>query len=370
MLERFLVPEKDRVYIKFENISEATTQIFKKMGLSNQDAELSTKVLLTSDLRGCETHGVSNMLRKYVSDYGRDDMNPNPNISITRETDVTANIDGDEALGLHVLPKAMDLAIEKSEKHGTGTVVVHNSRHIGMLAYYSMMPIKNDMIGLCITAGNAMSMVPTFGSKMRFATNPWSYAVPAGDMPDFVFDVATTQVAGNKLSLASRVNAPIEPGWISDSDGTPIMKEMLLPENSNDLGQQMMLPMGGTREQSSHKGYGFAAVAEILCDILSGMTAGFLMPSHPRGIMSHFVQAIRIDAFSEVTNFKKNMDDMLRGLVETPPAPGQDKVIYPGLPEHNEVNKRMKEGIPYHFEVINWFESIKNELGLDYDLQN
>ena len=148
------------------------------------------------------------------------------------------------------------------------------------------------------------------------------------------------------------------------------MKEMLLPENSNDLGQQMMLPMGGTREQSSHKGYGFAAVAEILCDILSGMTAGFLMPSHPRGIMSHFVQAIRIDAFSEVTNFKKNMDDMLRGLVETPPAPGQDKVIYPGLPEHNEVNKRMKEGIPYHFEVINWFESIKNELGLDYDLQN
>ena len=51
MLERFLVPEKDRVYIKFENISEATTQIFKKMGLSNQDAELSTKVLLTSDLR-------------------------------------------------------------------------------------------------------------------------------------------------------------------------------------------------------------------------------------------------------------------------------------------------------------------------------
>ena len=373
MLERFLVPEKDRVYIKFENMSLATISIFEKMGLSSEDAKLSTEVLMTSDLRGCESHGVSNMLRRYVEDYGTNDMNPNPNISITRETDVTANIDGDKGLGLHVLPKAMEKAIEKADKHGTGTVVVHNSRHIGMLAYHAMLPISKDMIGLCMTAGNPMSMVPTFGSEKRFATNPWAYAVPAGDMPDFVFDVATTQVAGNKLSLASRVNSPMEPGWISKPDGTPIMEENFLPENAESkLGsdEYMMLPMGGTREQGSHKGYGFAAVAEILCDILSGMTAGFLMPSHPRGIMSHFVQAIRIDAFSEVTNFKKNMDDMLRGLVETPPAPGQDKVIYPGLPEHNEVNKRMKEGIPYHFEVINWFESIKNELGLDYDLQN
>ena len=231
MLERFLVPKGDQVLIDSTSMTNATKEIFSKMGLSEEDSQLSSEVLLTSDLRGCESHGVSNMLPIYIDRFNQKGdlgINPNPNIKITRESPTTANLDGDDGLGLHVLPKAMEIAIEKADKYGTGSVSVHNSRHIGMLAYYSMMPIKNDMIGLCITAGNAMSMVPTFASKMRFATNPWSYAVPAGDMPDFVFDVATTQVAGNKLSLASRVNAPIEPGWISDSDGTPIMKEMLL----------------------------------------------------------------------------------------------------------------------------------------------
>lgn len=365
MLERFLVPEKDRVYIKPENISRATTQIFRKMGLSQKDSELSTEVLMTSDMRGCETHGVSNMLRTYVKQYGAGELNAVPKLTLTRETTVTANVDGDAGLGLHVLPKAMEIAMDKADKHGTGTVVVHNSRHIGMLAYHAMMPLSKDMIGLCITAGNPMSMVPTFAAQARFSTNPWAYAVPAGQMADFVFDIATTQVAGNKLALATRVNAPMEPAWITKSDGSPIMTEVDLPDNPDSY---MMLPMGGTREQGSHKGYGFAAVAEVLCDLLSGMPAGFLMPRSPRGIMGHFVQAIKIDAFTDVSEFKTNMDDMLRGLIETPTAPGHERVIYPGLPESEEIEKRQKEGIPYHKEVIQWFESIRNELELDYNL--
>jgi len=84
--------------------------------------------------------------------------------------------------------------------------------------------------------------------------------------------------------------------------------------------------------------------------------------------MGHFVQAIKIDAFTDVSEFKKNMDDMLRGLIETPTAPGHERVIYPGLPESEEIKKRQKEGIPYHKEVIQWFESIRNELELDYNL--
>ena len=167
MLERFLVPEKDRVYIKPENISRATTQIFRKMGLSKKDSELSTDVLMTSDMRGCETHGVSNMLRTYVKQFGAGELNAVPKLTLTRETTVTANIDGDAGLGLHVLPKAMEIAMEKADQHGTGTVVVHNSRHIGMLAYHAMMPLSKDMIGLCITAGNPMSMVPTFAAQAR-----------------------------------------------------------------------------------------------------------------------------------------------------------------------------------------------------------
>ena len=105
MLERFLVPEQARVFVQPENMLQATIEIFEKCGQSAEDAALSAEVLLTSDLRGCESHGVSNMLRVYVQMYGDQEINPTPNVRITRETDGTANLDGDTGLGLHVLPK-------------------------------------------------------------------------------------------------------------------------------------------------------------------------------------------------------------------------------------------------------------------------
>ncbi len=365
MLERFLVPDQDRVYVQHDDMHAATKAIFNKMGLSESNSQTSADALMTSDLRGCESHGVSNMLRRYVGWYNTGEMNPTPNVRVTRESDTTANLDGDEGLGLHVLPIATEMAIEKARKHGTGTVVVHNSRHIGMLAYHAMMPMREDMIGWCVTAGNPLNAVPTFGAEPRFATNPWAWAIPADKEPPFVFDVATTQVAGNKLALADRIGAPMEPGWITGMDGSPVMEENTkLPPK----GEYLMLPFGGTREQGSHKGYGFAAIADVLGNILSGMPAGFLLPPQPQ-MLNHFIQAINIDALTDVGKFKSDMDDSLRGLRETKPAPGHDRVVYAGLPEHEETEVRLRDGIPYHREVVEWFESIRDELGLDYELR-
>tara|TARA_Y100001936_G_scaffold58436_1_gene57633 strand:+ start:539 stop:1630 length:1092 start_codon:yes stop_codon:yes gene_type:complete len=362
MLERFLVPEKDRVLVRPERMLAATKAIFEKCGQSSTDAALSAEVLLTSDLRGCESHGVSNQLRVYVQMYGDQEINPVPNLQITRETDVTANLDGDTGLGLHVLPKAMEIAIDKADKHGMGAVTVHNSRHIGMLAYHSMMPLKYDMIGITTSAGNPLSMVPTHASEKLFATNPWAWAAPARSEAPFVFDVATTQVAGNKLRLAERIGAPMDPAWISDTDGVPIMDETHLPDDYH------ILPFGGTREQGSHKGYGFAAMAEIMAPILSGMGAGMFMAPVPRTIMGHYVQAVKIDGFIDPNQFKDDMDRFLKRLRTSKPASGEKRVVYAGLPEAEEVEIRQREGIPYHKEVIGWFESIKAELQLDFEL--
>jgi L-2-hydroxycarboxylate dehydrogenase (NAD+) len=365
MLERFFVPEDDRVYVDQQQMRTAAETIFRKMGQTDDDAALSADVLMLSDLRGCESHGVSNMLASYVEQYGAGNINPRPNVQVIRESDTTATLDCDTGLGLHLAPKAMEMAIEKADKHGMGTVIMNNGRHLGMLAYHAMLPLEHDMIGVCMTAGSPMSMVPTFGAERRFATNPWAWAAPANKQPPFVMDFATTQVAGNKLRLAARVGAPMDPGWITKKDGSPIMEETLLPENRDDY---HMLPFGGTREQGSHKGYGFAAVCEILCDVLSGQGAGFLMPQSPPGIMGHMVQVYKVDAFTDVDRFKSDMDDFLEGLANTKPAPGHDRVVYPGLPEAEETEIRLRDGIPYHRSVIDWFHSISNELELGLDL--
>lgn len=355
MLERFKVPEADRVVVAESEVRAATEQIFMGMGLSKDNAVLAADVLMFNDLRGVETHGVSNMLRSYVAGYRNETLNPRGQITTTRETETTAVIDGGGSLGLHVAPRAMDIAVEKAAKYGLGAVCVTGVGHMGGTGYHAMRALPHDMIGVAMSSSGRVVTVPTFGAEPRLGTNPLAWAAPAGEMPPFMLDIGTTQIANNKLRLARRVGAQVEPGWLARMDGTPIMERVDVPEES------YMLPLGGVREQGSHKGFGLGAITDIMCSSLSGIGPGFIAL-----VPGFHLMAYRIDAFIDVADFKQHMDDFLRGLAETKPAPGHDRVVYPGLIEAEEEAVRSVEGIPYHSEVIDWFRTIEAELNLDF----
>jgi len=357
MLERFKVPEQDRVYVRQEKMRAATKDVFRRMGLTEDDAALAADVLIANDLRGVETHGVSNMLRSYVADYTNGELNPRPSVRIERETHTTAVMNGDGALGLHIAPRAMDMAVEKAAEHGLGAVGVHNVGHMGGCGYHAMRAVERDMIGVALTtSGGRIGTVPTFGAEPVLGTHPIAYAAPANKMPPFLFDVGTTQIANNKLRLAERVGAKIAPGWITRPDGTPIMEEVVLPK------EYYLLPFGGTREMGSHKGYGFGCVVDILGSTLTGLGPGLIARTP-----GYHLMAYDIEAFVDVDKFKADMDSFLEALANTPPAPGHDRVYYAGLQEAEDMERRLKEGIPYHREVIAWFHSIEPELGLEFD---
>jgi L-2-hydroxycarboxylate dehydrogenase (NAD+) len=356
MLKHFLVPEKDQVLVSEEKARAGTQAVFEKMGLPADEAESCADVLMISDLRGCESHGISNMLRAYIASYGEGTYNPRPEVKTVRESSVTATWDGDEGLGIHLGPRAMNLAIEKAREHGMGAVAVKNTRHFGMLAYYVMQAIEEDMVGMAMVSAGGGAQVPTNGAEPAFGTQPIAWGAPADRMPPFVFDVATTQVAANKLALTRRIGSKLEPGWIADIDGSPIMDAVDVP----DFGSFNMLPFGGTRENGGHKGYGFAAIADIMSGILSGNGPGFIADRN----YSFFVMAFNIDAFTDVDEFKADMDRLLTKLANTKPAPGHDRVYYAGLPEHEEAAVRKEKGIPYHKEVVEWFNSMSSELDL------
>jgi LDH2 family malate/lactate/ureidoglycolate dehydrogenase len=365
MLERFQVPAEDRVYVKEPKAREATEKIFLKMGLSKADATLSADVLMYADINGVDTHGVSNMLRMYVRQYGAKELNPRAKPRVVRDSVAAATVDGDRGLGLHVAPFCMDLAIEKAEKYGVGSVALLNSGHIGALGYFSLMAAKKDMIGMTMFGGGGFAMLPTWGAEPRFGTNPLAWAAPARKMPPFVFDVATTAVAGNKIYLLQRMDHPVLPGWLARADGDPIMQETPVPKDQlrGENRQWYMLPTGGTRENGSHKGYGLACVVDIMGATLSGNGPGFI--TNKGGC--HFT-AWKISAFTDLDKFKDDMDAFLGGLAKTKPAPGHDRVYYAGLPESEERARRTKQGIPYHKEVIDWFHSISAELDLGIKL--
>ncbi len=354
MLEHFHVAAEDEVRIMPEPLRKTVTEVFLKMGMSSDDAALSADVLVSSDTRGVDTHGVSNMLLRYVDMFNDHFINPTPDWKIVRESPSTANIDADSALGLVIGPKSMEIAIEKAREVGMGAVTISNARHFGMMAYHAMMAMPHDMIGYAITGGGSNTM-PTFGAEPRFGANPHAWAVPAKDEPPFVLDISSAAVAANKMGLARRNGTSLLPGMMAAEDGTPIMEETDMPEHT------WMLPVGATRELGSHKGYGLGVIAQVFSGILSSGQFG----SYGAGRMAGFVAAYSIDAFTDVDRFKQSMDDFLRYLRETPPAPGHDRVYYAGLPEHEEELIRMEQGIPLHREVIDWFDSITAEFGLE-----
>ena len=355
MLERFKVPHEDEVRVPHDGLHDTVSSIFEKMGVDHADAELGADVLVSTDLRGVETHGVSNMLRSYVQGYTQGTLNARPDWRIVRESPSTATVDADRGLAVILGPKAMQLAIDKARDVGVGVVTMFNAGHSGAIGHHAMLAAQADMVGMTATAGGLL-VLPTYGAEPRMGTNPIAIAAPARHEPFLLFDAATSAIAGNKLQLADRVGANMLGGWISGLDGAPILDEVPLP----DRGQYYQLPLGGTREQGSHKGYGFSLMSEVLSSMLSGDRPTMLQPQG--GSSHHYFAAYNIEAFCDLDEFKDNMDAMLRTLRETPPAPGHDRVMYPGLSEYEEEQERRESGIPLHREVIEWFNDVCAEL--------
>ena len=365
MLDQFKVREEDAVLVKESNLRITVEAIFEKMGLEKEDCILGADVLVKADMRGVDTHGVSNTLRGYVAGYGRGEINPLPDWRITRETPSTANIDGDRGLGIIVTPKAMEIAINKAKTVGIGVVTIHNSRHLGMASYHALMAVEHDMIGMCMTSCPP-SVLPTFGAEPVLGTNPIALAAPAGREAPFVFDAAMSAVAGNKLGLARRNETKLLGGWVADKDGTPIMEEIAPPvPGCESSAASYLVPLGGTRELGSHKGYGMMCVVDILSGIMTGGGYGS-NPGSPN--FGHYVAAYNIEAFMDTSEFKKTMDEWIGMLTSSKPAPGHDRVLYPGLAEKESLEERSANGIPLHNEVVEWFRDICGELSIPFAL--
>ncbi len=345
------------MHVAIDDMRATVEDIFRKMGMPEDDAVQSADVLVYADARGIESHGVSNMLRSYVASFGEGGINPTPEPKIIRELPAAATLDCDGGHGLAIGPMAMRMAMDRAETYGIGSITAINGRHFGACAYHAAMALERDMIGVAMTTGG-VSVAPVHGAERLVGLNPLGIAAPTRNEPPFIFDASMSSVAGNKIVLAKRLGVPVLPGWIAEDDGTPIMDERQIPDD------YMMLPAGGTRELGAHKGYSMAVMIEILSGVLGGNGGG---PFRRSGASHHFI-AYSLEAFTDIEEFKSDMDAYMRALQDCTPASGQERVVYAGLPEYEEEKIRSEHGIPYHPEVIDWFRSITAELEIPWRL--
>ena len=360
MAEQATSAENLRVRVNPDNLRATVQRIFQHVGVPAEDAAIGADVLVKADMMGVESHGVSNMLERYVERYQNGIMNPNPNWRIVRETPGTATIDSDRALGVVITPKAMEIAIEKAGNVGVGMVTVANSRHLGMAVYHAMLALEHDMIGVCMSSVRP-TVLPSLGSTVRLGTNPIAVAAPAGSHPPFVFDAATSVVPDNKVDIVRRLGGNLFPGWIGDENGAPIMEAVPAPPRDG----YQLLPLGSIPQTGAHKGYGLACVVDILCGGLSGTGYGATRPAEE---VAHTVAAYNVEAFIDVDTFKVQMDQWLQTLKDTPPAPGNQRVLVAGQMEWEAEQDRIANGIPLHPEVIGWFQDTCAQMEIPFNL--
>lgn len=350
-----------------EKLRAFTFTVFKKMGCPDNDAELATDVLIRSDLRGIDSHGVAR-LSGYYRLWEKNRINANPQIKIVHETPTTATVDGDAGLGLVVAPFAMKIAMEKAEKYGSGWVSVKNSNHFGIAGYHSLLAVEKDMIGISMT--NASPLVaPTYANERLLGTNPMCYAFPAGKYPPVIVDMATAAAANGKLEIAQRANKSIPDGWVQDQNGN-------ISTNANELkAGGSLLPLGSDKDHGSHKGYGLGATVDILSAVLSGANYGpwvppfvaFLEPDpNPVGEgVGHFLGAMRVDGFRPAQDFKDHLDNWIDRFKNAKTVDPNQKVIIPGEPEYQFELDRKEAGIPLIDTVVNDLNVLANKIGVE-----
>lgn len=347
----------------YQQLYAFALEIFLKMGCPEHQAIDAAKVLLSADLRGVDSHGIAR-LSGYVRLWQANRVNAQPNLGIIHESPSTAVVDADAALGLVAAPYAMKVAMDKARVAGTGWVSVQNSNHFGIAGIHAMMALEEDMIGIAMT--NASPLVaPTFSKERLLGTNPIAVAIPAGAEPAFVADMATTTAANGKLEILQRKNLPAPEGWIQDKEGR-------MSTNQHEVKNGgALLPLGGTREQGSHKGYALGSIVDIFSALLSGANYGPWVPPFvsflpvaddlPGKGIGHFFGAMRIDAFRPAAEFKAHMDQWISRFRQAETIPGADAVLIPGDIERATEITRRQEGIPLIDAVVADIQSLAQQ---------
>ena len=343
---------------KYLSIAKAEQFIAKALvalDVPSDDAFIVAQLMIKSDLVGADGHGLFR-LPAYLKRIRAGGINLKPNIRIEREQGATALINGDNALGHLVMNKAVAVAIEKVKEHSVCWVGSHYGNHSGAASVYVRKLAEQGFIGIYMAVGNANHMAPWGGIDLLLSTNPIAIAVPAGDHPMVLLDIATTVAAYGKVKLAAQKGESIPNDWMIDRQGQPITDPKRSAEGS-------LLPIGG------YKGYGLAVMIGLLAGALNNAAVGkgtIDFNAHHDLITNTGQTIIAVDpsAFGDKQEFINRVIALVEDLKSSSTLPGIKEIRVPGEGAAKMMASRMQQGIPITPELLESLNNCAKECGI------
>ncbi len=290
-------------------------------------------------------------------------------MEIVREGPTTAVIDGHNGMGQVVAKKAMEMALDKADRFGMGMITVRESNHYGIAGYYVLMAIGRGMIG--ITGTNARpSIAPTFGVENMLGTNPLTFGIPTDEAFPFVLDCATSVSQRGKIEVYARLDKEIPEGWVIGKDGEYRTDSLQILKALVE-GDAALVPLGGMGEQTGgYKGYGYAAVVEVLSAALQGgaFLKGLLGFDKKGGRvpyrLGHFFIALNVEAFIDLESFKKTTGEIMRSMRNSRKVPDAVQIYTAGEKEYLAWLERKDKGAKVDEVLREQILGLKKEYGL------
>ncbi|MDP3799413.1 MAG: Ldh family oxidoreductase [Polaromonas sp.] len=339
----------------FAQLSRFITVAMTRLGLPEADAAIVGRLMSEAELQGSDGHGVIRLL-PYARRIRAGGLNLRPNIKVVQERPGMALLDGDNGMGHLVMQRAAELAIEKARHCGIAWVGSRFSNHAGPASLYARMPMAHDMIGLYFAVGNANHLPPWGGLDMLLSTNPIAVAVPAGEEPPVVLDMATTVAAYGKVKAKAQRGEMMPPGWMIDRLGQPLLDPKRAEEG-------FLMPIGG------YKGYGLSLIVGLLAGTLNGaaMGSGVIDFNHDDTTTTNTgqaVMAIDLSAFGEVTGFKARVDQLVRELRGSERMPGVDRIWLPGEQSHERRAANERDGMALPPVLLQQLDAFARDMGI------
>ena len=336
-------------------LEEFTTSVMRALGLPLEDAATVAALMVDADMQGSDGHGVIR-LAPYAKRILAGGINLNPDIKVIQERTAMALVDGDNGMGHLVMKKATELAIHKARTAGIAWVGSRLSNHAGPASLYARMALQHDMIGLYFAVGNANHLPPWGGLDMLLSTNPIAAAIPTLNEAPVVLDMATTVAAYGKVKAKAQRGEMMPEGWMIDRQGKPLLD----PTKSEE---GFLLPIGG------YKGYGLSLIVGILAGTLNGAAMGSQVIDFNKDFSTttNTGQAIAImdpSAFGDITEFKQNIDTLVRELRGSERLPGVERIWLPGEQSHEKRLSNEAQGILLAPSLIKQLNDLAAQLNI------
>jgi LDH2 family malate/lactate/ureidoglycolate dehydrogenase len=346
----------DTQLIPSDRLRQQLQALLETYGVPADEAAIVVDNLVEADLRGVDSHG-AHLMALYAARLSSGHLRPTTKVSVVRDDGSTVLLDGGLGFGQVAGIQAMDLACERAKEHGTAAVTVKESTHLGALAYYTLRAAARGCFAMAFQ--NGPTFVPPFGGTTGiFSTNPFSYAIPAGEERDVVYDVATTAVAGNKILLAKkRGDTTIPEGWANDAQGRPTT-------DAQAASVDHLQWFGG------HKGFGLGFLVEVLAGVLTDSCYGrtensaSALVGRDRIAKGYLFWALDVNRYLPEPEFRARVDTLIRDVRSSDRAEGVARVYVPGEIEHERRDVRLREGIPLPTALVAELDQLASAAGL------